>query len=889
MTSAIIFDLLARDKSVTDTFRKSSRSAEDAAGKMNSAFAGASKSITSELDKIERAAWESGDGLSAEFSAGLAVVRDDLGRINDVARRTGQGLESELGSALRDVSRAMEQLRPTADDASKAVERAASKMDDAFESAARKIERELDDIKQAAWESGRGMDREFSHAMLGLRSDLDRIRSQAGTTGAHLESELGGALRDVREQAAKLKKELDDVDDSGGGFGDSLTSSLSGGFDVGGMIESLTGGAGGGWAAAGAAIGGSIVAAEWQAFQAYFEKQKLGGIIAAQQGGTAAEARKLGNVAGNAYYNSFAQTIEDGGAALSGVLGQGLVDTSDSQAEIQKLTNMAATSAQVVGEDANEIARAAKQLLVNGLADNAQQALDLVTAASQRGVNAAGDMLDTLEEYPTKFRDLGISGQEALGLISQAMDAGARDSDIAADALKEFSIRAVDGTAATSRGFRTLGLDSQKMADDIAAGGGRARTALDTTLDALRAIEDPVLRNQAAVDLFGTKAEDLGDALYAMDLDTAAQKLDGFAGSTENAAQVIQDTTPPLEKFGKGIEFAANYAINAADAMNGVGASADGFSTKIEKSRGATDAFKSETEKLTDAQGAAKDAVAAIATENDRYVRTLEEVISAQEQLANNYADAERANIGYNEAVAAANAALKENGETIDVTTEKGRNNRDALLDLSDSVWTMVSAMEAQGASTQEVQGFMVGARAQFVAMADDMGYSAAEANALADKLHLVPGDYNANVNANTGDATRKVKDLIDYLRFIESHSWFAKVGAVGSGLPIGHRAGGGPVEKGKGYFVGEEGIEFFMPSQDGTIIPNDALSSSAAAFRPAAGTGAMTGAAPVLVMEWGGGPTDEVGRAIFEYFRSTIKFRHGGSAQIALGQRGVA
>lgn len=44
----------------------------------------------------------------------------------------------------------------------------------------------------------------------------------------------------------------------------------------------------------------------------------------------------------------------------------------------------------------------------------------------------------------------------------------------------------------------------------------------------------------------------------------------------------------------------------------------------------------------------------------------------------------------------------------------------------------------------------------------------------------------------------------------------------------IGHRAAGGPVSRGKGYVVGENGPEFFQPNQNGTIIPNGAGGSYA-------------------------------------------------------------
>ncbi len=40
----------------------------------------------------------------------------------------------------------------------------------------------------------------------------------------------------------------------------------------------------------------------------------------------------------------------------------------------------------------------------------------------------------------------------------------------------------------------------------------------------------------------------------------------------------------------------------------------------------------------------------------------------------------------------------------------------------------------------------------------------------------------------------------------------------------VGARAGGGDVESGNPYIVGEEGPELFVPGASGSIVPNDAL-----------------------------------------------------------------
>jgi phage-related minor tail protein len=853
VTSSLVFDLVARDKSLSDTFSKAGRGADAAGKQMNSAFAGASKSITAELDKIEKAAWESGKGLSTEFSAALAVVRDDLGQVTDAARKTGAGLDSELGTALLDVRKAMEELRPVADDAGDAVKQAAVQMDKAFDSAAASIESDIEDIKRAAWESGRGMDREFSRALQGLQQDLDRVRGDAARTGAGLESDIGGALRDVRKEAARLKEQLDEVGDSAsgaGGIGEALGESLSGGFDAGGLVEGLVGSVGGGAAVGAAAAAGAVLgAAMWDACAGVFESRELGGVIAAQQGSTARAAGKLGDIAGSAYYDGFADSIETGAAALSGVLSQGLVDTGASQAEIQELTNMAATAATVVGEDADRIARAAKVLLVTGLADNAKQAIDIIVSASQDGANVTGDLIDTIEEYSTKFRDLGLNGEQAVGLISQAMAAGARDTDFAADALKEFAIRAQDGSEATARGFEALGLDARQMGQDIAAGGDSARDALDETLDRLRAIEDPVVRNQAAVDLFGTKAEDLGDALFAMDLDDVASQFQSVEGATAQAAATMEATRSPIDKMGRAFENFGNAIATAMFAMGGAANEGEGVERKFEKAGRETSRFKTESEGLAGKLDAAKDATRGVAEESAIYADTLGEIISAQHELSQAVVTAEQANLNYQAALDDVQQSLIDNGKTLNENTEAGRNNKQSLLGMNDSIWDVIASMEQQGAGAEEVTAFMGQAREQFIKTAISMGASAAEARGLADRLGLIPGNYVAEVRADTSNAQRKLKELELYINWATRNRTI-NVGVAGSGLSFwDHRAEGGPVKQGDPYLVGEKGMELFVPDSSGTIIPNDVLMDSANRLRPpmsSDGASGGRGTAPV-------------------------------------------
>jgi len=286
----------------------------------------------------------------------------------------------------------------------------------------------------------------------------------------------------------------------------------------------------------------AIGAAAGKALMGALEQMDVGATIAAKIGavGGVNAARSYGALAGKVYSENFGSSLGDVGEALTNVVQLGLDKSSASAGTTaKKITEDVLTVASLTGESSLRIARAAQTLVRNGMVKTTTEAFDLITKGQQSGANAAEDLLDTINEYSSQWVKLGITGPQAMGLLSQGIKAGARDSDFLADGLKEFSIRAVDGSKTTAEGFKALGLDAAKTAAVFAKGGPAAAQGLQTVLDRLRAMPDPLKRSQAAVALFGTKAEDLGSSLFALDLKTASAEMGDFAGATKAAADTL--------------------------------------------------------------------------------------------------------------------------------------------------------------------------------------------------------------------------------------------------------------------------------------------------------------------------------------------------------------
>lgn len=305
-----------------------------------------------------------------------------------------------------------------------------------------------------------------------------------------------------------------------------------------------------------ASLGGAALAAGLAAgVSSGLEQSKITAKLASQLGATGPAAKLAGDAAGDLYARGVVDSMDEAAAAVKTIFQNNLVPKNAGKAEIDAVAARVSDLAVSLDEDASAVGRAVSQMVRTGIADSSEEAFDILAKGTQLGINKSEDLLDTFNEYGTQFRKLGVDGPQALGLLNQAIQAGARDSDVAADALKEFAIRAVDGSNTTVKGFEALGLSAETMADRIGKGGESANGALDLTLDRLRAIKDPVERSAIAVQLFGTQAEDLGDALFALDPSTAAKGIGDIGSAADNMGKTLEQSAGArVAAFGRGLQ-----------------------------------------------------------------------------------------------------------------------------------------------------------------------------------------------------------------------------------------------------------------------------------------------------------------------------------------------
>lgn len=143
-------------------------------------------------------------------------------------------------------------------------------------------------------------------------------------------------------------------------------------------------------------------------------------------------------------------------------------------------------------------------------------------------------------------------------------------------------------------------------------------------------------------------------------------------------------------------------------------------------------------------------ATAETTTEVVDQTEALHDLVEAQSEAAGNAMSLYDAQTNLEAAYDSAEASLKENGATLDITTEKGRANRDALAGIASAGWDVVDSMAETGATQEEMQGTLTSTRDHFLQVAGAMGMGSDEANALADEMGLIPTNIQPVVNVTT-------------------------------------------------------------------------------------------------------------------------------------------
>lgn len=260
----------------------------------------------------------------------------------------------------------------------------------------------------------------------------------------------------------------------------------------------------------------------------------------------------------NLYTDNMGKSLDDVAQSMSKVY----QITGQTGAGLEQMTRAGILLRDTFGYEVTESMRTAemmqKQFGVSGA-----QAFDMIVQGAQAGLDKNGDLLDTINEYSVQFRKLGFDSTDMFNMLINGARSGTFSVDKLGDTIKEFSIRAIDGSKSTQEGFKAIGLDANKMVAAFGSGGDAAKQAFQQTINAISSMNDPVKRNIAGINLFGTMWEDLG---YE-----GVMALANINGSVELTTQNLEelnnvkydDATSALASLGRTINVGLSGVVGS--------------------------------------------------------------------------------------------------------------------------------------------------------------------------------------------------------------------------------------------------------------------------------------------------------------------------------------
>ena len=239
---------------------------------------------------------------------------------------------------------------------------------------------------------------------------------------------------------------------------------------------------------------------------------------------------------------------------------------------LEQLTKSAMALQKTFDWDPNELTRAT-DMAYKQWGYSHTQTMGLLAKGAQMGLDKNQNLLDSMNEYAVHFKKIGMSGEDMIKVFAAVGKQGVFDFDKAGDALKEFSIRAIDGSDSTVGAYVQLGLNADTMAKQIAKGGPTAKRTFATILESIKSVKDPVKQDAIGIALFGTMWEDMGKkAIFALG-DTKGSLGDVKGTLSEIERLQYNDATTAFKALGRTINtelagVAGNAVNKLRDSLN---------------------------------------------------------------------------------------------------------------------------------------------------------------------------------------------------------------------------------------------------------------------------------------------------------------------------------
>lgn len=388
----------------------------------------------------------------------------------------------------------------------------------------------------------------WTNALLKAKTEQQAFENQLNGVKSKIEAQ-SNAVDELADHTDELSESFDDVGDKASVFGDVLEANIA--TDV--LKEGL--------AATKDLLLDNAVALDKATNSLLASTGSSKEYVTELEDGTEAiinQGDKFKEMMQSIYESGFGESFDDISESLSQTKKQmGYLNDAD----LEKVTKSALSLRDVFGYDVQEQVRAANSM-VDAFGVDANDAFNLIAQGAQNGLDYSGELLDSIVEYSPQFKKLGLDAEDMFQVFQSGTDAGAFNLDKIGDAVKELSIRVIDGSETTKEGFALMGLNANEMANKFAQGGETAKLAFQETIEALTQMQDPIAQSTAGVNLFGTMWEDLGaDVVLSL-----AGINDGIDITHDAIGEInalrFDDLNSQMELLKRGIETDIAGALN---------------------------------------------------------------------------------------------------------------------------------------------------------------------------------------------------------------------------------------------------------------------------------------------------------------------------------------
>lgn len=449
----------------------------------------------------------------------------------------------------------------------------------------------------------------------------------------------------------------------------------------------------------------------------------------------------------------------------------------------------------------------------------------LGVAGMYKLVKAIGSVRATLASLSISFKTAGIAaGAIGGGLAAATIGLSAWISHQAEAKQKSEELRgSLDQTTAAIT-EQTKALMYDKIVDSsgyeritiLARQLGLTMTdvvalAVGETTEATQALNAEMDVSRRQLEEWSTRADQGGEAASALrqPLTQYGELLEWIEGPSEDLSEEQEALREKIAAVGAASEDSADATGKSASALESYRAATKASTDASEEF---SEALKEQLDLQREAAGivldqrsaerayeaAVDDARATMKDYKKSLIEKQEEQTKAKlgvKELSDAQRDAAR-----DAAEAEYKAALK-SGAALDVTTEAGRKNQDALDGIAQSAWKKIEADRAAGESQEQLAVTAGIARDALIEQARKFGMTKREANAYADELGLIPEDVRSSVTLETNDAQAKLDWFNNQLDRLGGRKVTPKVTIEGKQVvdfaELGKKADGGPIEGG--------------------------------------------------------------------------------------------